>query len=58
MPMAGGTAKTRFCHEPIPSYGESMQKTSNAGIGSGKCIEFQNQKRCSSVARRRSSKRA
>ena len=32
--------------------------TSNAGIGSGKCIEFQNQKRFSSVSRRCSSNRA
>ena len=32
-----------------------MQIASNAGIGTGKCIEFQNQKRCSSVSRRRSS---
>jgi len=35
-----------------------MQITSKAGIGSGKCIEFQNQKRPSSSARRPSSKRA
>ena len=35
-----------------------MQIASNAGIGSGKCIEFQNQKRCSSLSRRSSSKRA
>ena len=32
-----------------------MQITSNAGIGSGKCIEFQNQNRFSSWSRRRSS---
>ena len=30
-----------------------MQATSNAGIGTGKCIEFQNQKRFSSASRRR-----
>ena len=35
-----------------------MQITSNAGIGTGKCIEFQNQKRVSSLARRRSSNTA
>jgi hypothetical protein len=35
-----------------------MQIASNAGIGSGKCIEFQNQKRCSSATRRVSSKSA
>ena len=29
-----------------------MQATSNAGIGTGKCIEFQNQKRLSSASRR------
>ena len=29
-----------------------------AGIGTGKCIEFQNQKRFSSISRRRSSKSA
>ena len=35
-----------------------MQATSKAGIGTGKCIEFQNQKRFSSISRRRSSNRA
>jgi len=35
-----------------------MQITSNAGIGTGKCIEFQNQKRFSSCSRRRSSNSA
>ncbi len=34
-----------------------MQIASNAGIGTGKCIEFQNQNRCSSASRRSSSKR-
>ena len=58
MPIAGGTANTRFCHAPTAWYGESMQITSKAGIGIGKCIEFQNQKRFSSVSRRRSSNSA
>ncbi len=58
MPIAGGTAKKRFCHSPTAWYGASMQATSNAGIGRGKCIEFQNQNRPSSVSRRESSKTA
>ncbi len=35
-----------------------MHWTSNAGIGTGKCIEFQNQKRFSSTSRRPSAKSA
>src|SRR3954469_10020575 len=35
-----------------------MHCTSNAGIGTGKCIEFQNQKRFSSFSRRASAKNA
>ena len=35
-----------------------MQATSNADIGSGKCIEFQNQKRFSSFSRRAGAKKA
>jgi hypothetical protein len=35
-----------------------MHATSNAGMGSGKCIEFQNQKRFSSISRRDSSNTA
>jgi hypothetical protein len=35
-----------------------MQITSKAGIGTGKCIEFQNQNRFSSISRRRSSNSA
>ena len=35
-----------------------MQIASKAGIGSGKCIEFQNQKRFSSASRRPSSNSA
>ena len=58
MPIAGGTAKTRFCQLPIAWYGLSTQIASKAGIGTGKCIEFQNQNRCSSASRRSSSKRA
>ena len=58
MPIAGGTAKTRFCHTPSAWYGLSTQAMSNAGIGSGKCIEFQNQNRFSSTSRRASWKSA
>src|ERR1700730_4114806 len=58
MPMAGGTAKTRFCQAPTAWYGLSMHATSNAGIGTGKCIEFQNQKRFSSFSRLASAKNA
>src|SRR5690348_18490829 len=35
-----------------------MHCTSNAGIGTGKCMEFQNQKRFSSFSRRASAKNA
>src|ERR1700731_3090044 len=56
--MAGGTAKTRFCQAPTAWYGLSMHATSNAGIGTGKCIEFQNQKRFSSFSRLASAKNA
>jgi hypothetical protein len=35
-----------------------MQATSNAGIGTGKCIEFQNQNLFSSTSRRPSAKSA
>ena len=35
-----------------------MHATSKAGIGTGKCIEFQNQKRFSSLARLASAKNA
>src|SRR5580692_6091718 len=35
-----------------------MQATSKADIGSGKCIEFQNQKRFSSFSRRAGAKKA
>ena len=35
-----------------------MHATSNAGIGTGKCIEFQNQNRLSSASRRASAKSA
>ena len=52
MPMAGGTAKNRFCHSPTAWYGASMQATSNDGMGTGKCMEFQNQNRLSSASRR------
>ena len=58
MPIAGGTAKTRFCQAPTAWYGASMQATSNAGIGTGKCIEFQNQNRFSSASRRASANSA
>ena len=58
MPIAGGTAKNRFCHSPTAWYGLSMQATSNAGMGTGKCIEFQNQNLPSSISRRDSSNTA
>src|SRR4029450_3038005 len=58
MPMAGGTAKTRFCQTLKAMYGLSTQATSKAGIGTGKCIEFQNQKRFSSASLRASWKSA
>src|SRR3954452_14137129 len=58
MPMDGGTANTRVCHAPTACYGLSMHCTSKAGIGTGKCMEFQNQKRFSSFSRRASAKKA
>ena len=39
-------------------YGWSVSSWSKAGIGSGKCIEFQNQSLPSSASRRRSSNSA
>src|SRR5918992_4710199 len=56
--MAGGTAKDRFCHPPSVMYGWSTSTMSNAGIGNGKCCEFQNQSRFSSDSRRCSSNSA
>src|SRR5882724_8992146 len=54
--MTGGTAKARFCQPANAAYGWSVSTMSKAGMGRGKCMEFQNQRRFSSASLRCSSK--